>query len=61
MYLDSIHICVYAYQSLFYHMAKQTDEREREVTTVCVCVCVHVGWVCVPHNTHLHCVEYSRM
>ena len=30
MYLDSIHICVYAYQSLFYHMAKQTDERERE-------------------------------
>ena len=40
-------------------------ERERGVTTVCVCVCVcvcvYVGWVYVSYNTHLHCVEYSRM
>ena len=36
--------------------------RERGVmTTVCVCVCVYVGWVYVSYNTHLHCVEYSRM
>ena len=57
MYLDSIHICVYAYQSLFYHMAKQTDEREREVTTVCVCVCVCVcmwgGCVCPTIHTSI--------
>ena len=53
VYLDSIHICVYAYQSLFYHMAKQTDERERGDDCVCVCVCVcacGVG-VCAPQYT----------
>ena len=46
--------------------SRLTRERERGVMTtvcvcVCVCVCVYVGWVYVSYNTHLHCVEYSRM
>ena len=43
--------------------SRLTRERERgdDCVCVCVCVCVYVGWVYVSYNTHLHCVEYSRM
>ena len=54
-----------AYSSTWPSRLTRERERERErgddCVCVCVCVCVYVGWVYVSYNTHLHCVEYSRM
>ena len=54
-----------AYSSTWPSRLTRERERERErgddCVCVCVCVCVYVGWVYVSYNTHLHCIEYSRM